>query len=128
MMARVHFTGIIDYLLELALNGSNTSKKPQQQLLSPQKPDIDEETSKEFHKTEQLASSLNELKGAGSSVYSYFNYSDFEIINIGGGSVIKVVSDEACALISAITEVIKVKIKILQKRDADKIYLPLIEE
>jgi hypothetical protein len=110
----VHFTGIIDYLLELALNGSNTSKKPQQQLLSPQKPDIDEETSKEFHKTEQLASSLNELKGAGSSVYSYFNYSDFEIINIGGGSVIKVVSDEACALISAITEVIKVKIKILQ--------------
>jgi len=130
MMARVHFAGIIDYLLDLIRknNGGSKADQPNPNALnnSPQQKDeqITQEAENENdgqmeiavevdgEKHQQLPNSPTQFSPSHNELKTQqlrpFNPSHFELINIGGGSVIKVVSDEACALISALNEVIKV--------------------
>ncbi|KAF7637225.1 hypothetical protein Mgra_00003401 [Meloidogyne graminicola] len=101
MMARAHFSSIIDFLFERVwIDTNNTCKTPELIEHLNEEKNV-ENIIKENDKEE------NELnKGGGGGKY-IFNSSHFEIINIGGGSVIKVVSDDTCALVAAIAEVVK---------------------
>ena len=122
MMARVHFVGIIDYLLELSRNNNNTGHKHSSRPPSTSQQEIGVEANEATGTTEspthsqQLSPTQNELaRGMGGAHSPNFSTSHFELINIGGGSVIKVVSDEACALVCALTEVIKVTFDIINQ-------------
>lgn len=103
MMSRAHFSSIIEFLFERVWvdNSSPTSKTP----------DLIESTTEEKVENKENNNEIspeNEINVKGGKMYlTPFNSSHFEIINIGGGSVIKVVSDDTCALVAAIAEVVK---------------------
>ncbi|CAK5086909.1 unnamed protein product [Meloidogyne enterolobii] len=105
MMSRTHFTSIIDFLFERVWidNSSSSSSKT---------PDlIVEQEEKNIVIVENKEDSFEEKEKGGGKLINLittpFNSSHFEIINIGGGSVIKIVSDDTCALVAAIAEVVK---------------------
>uniref|UniRef100_A0A914LD95 Uncharacterized protein n=1 Tax=Meloidogyne incognita TaxID=6306 RepID=A0A914LD95_MELIC len=106
MMSRTHFTSIIDFLFERVwIDNSSSSSKTPDLIVEQEEKNIVivENKEKELNNFEE-----NEKeKGGGKLITTPFNSSHFEIINIGGGSVIKIVSDDTCALVAAIAEVVK---------------------
>lgn len=112
MLSRIQFANMIDYLLELTRSQNVPTKilsvSSQKQKHVPIGLEADEQTG--LDGTSQRNATLQRENLEIDATRSLY-LSHFELLNIGGGTVIKVVSSEACALLSCITELIKVSNK-----------------
>uniref|UniRef100_A0A914H3L8 Non-specific serine/threonine protein kinase n=1 Tax=Globodera rostochiensis TaxID=31243 RepID=A0A914H3L8_GLORO len=112
MMARDHvqFVVAIDYIVDLlrANASSNYAIDAQQQQYAINKlrnVSIGQEVTESS--SGGAGSEAGSRSGAQSPVFSPAVRPHFEFVDLGGGTFIKVVSSEACALLSALTELIK---------------------